>query len=98
MVFGKVFCFGLIFCVEKFKMCWYLMEFWMVEFEVVFFEFEGFCGLVEDFFVEVVGCVVECCVEFFCIFEWDVEKFENVVKLLLCICYVEVIEIFVKVG
>lgn len=40
MVFGKVFIFGLIFCVEKFKICCYLMEFWMIELEMVYIIYE----------------------------------------------------------
>lgn len=40
MVFGKVFLFGLIFCVEKLKICCYLIEFWMIELEMVFYKLE----------------------------------------------------------
>lgn len=39
MVYGKVFLFGLIFRVEKLKICRYLIEFWMIEGEMVFINY-----------------------------------------------------------
>ena len=48
---GKVYCFGPTFRAEKSKTRRHLMEFWMVEPEVAFLEFEGLCDLAEDFVV-----------------------------------------------
>lgn len=36
MVFGCVFDFGLVFCVEKLKICCYLIEFWMMDVEYLY--------------------------------------------------------------
>ena len=53
--FGKVYCFGPTFRAEKSKTRRHLTEFWMVEPEVAFLEFEGLCELAEDFIVSLVG-------------------------------------------
>ena len=57
--FGKVYCFGPTFRAEKSKTRRHLMEFWMVEPEVAFLEFEGLCELAEEFVVYLVGRVLE---------------------------------------
>jgi len=59
MALGKVYCFGPCFRAEKSKTRRHLTEFWMVEPEVAYLEFDGLCDLVEDFIVEVVAEVVE---------------------------------------
>jgi len=56
---GKVYCFGPTFRAEKSKTRRHLMEFWMVEPEVAFLEFEGLCALAEEFVVYLVGRVLE---------------------------------------
>jgi asparaginyl-tRNA synthetase len=47
--FGKVYCFGPTFRAEKSKTRRHLMEFWMVEPEVAFLEFDGLQELAEEF-------------------------------------------------
>jgi asparaginyl-tRNA synthetase len=59
--FGKVYCFGPTFRAEKSKTRRHLMEFWMVEPEVAFLEFEGLCELAEEFLVYLVGRVLANC-------------------------------------
>ena len=61
--FGKVYCFGPTFRAEKSKTRRHLTEFWMVEPEVAFLEFEGLCELAEDFIVYLVGRALERCGE-----------------------------------
>src|SRR5436190_323170 len=56
---GKVYCFGPAFRAEKSKTRRHLLEFWMVEPEVAWLDFDGLLDLTEDFLVEVVGRVVE---------------------------------------
>ena len=56
---GKVYCFGPTFRAEMSKTRRHLLEFWMVEPEVAFLDFDGLLDLTEDFLVEVVGRVVE---------------------------------------
>ena len=53
--FGKVYCFGPTFRAEKSKTRRHLTEFWMVEPEVAFLEFDGLCELAEEFVVYIVG-------------------------------------------
>jgi asparaginyl-tRNA synthetase len=55
---GKVYCFGPTFRAERSKTRRHLLEFWMVEPEVAFLDFDGLLDLCEDFLVEVVGRVV----------------------------------------
>jgi len=59
--FGKVYCFGPTFRAEKSKTRRHLMEFWMVEPEVAFLEFEGLLELTEEFVRELIGRVLERC-------------------------------------
>jgi asparaginyl-tRNA synthetase len=59
--FGKVYCFGPTFRAEKSKTRRHLMEFWMVEPEVAFLEFEGLLELTEEFIRELIGRVLERC-------------------------------------
>src|SRR5204863_4098909 len=61
--FGKVYCFGPTFRAEKSKTRRHLMEFWMVEPEVAFLEFEGLQSLAEEFVECGIGRAVEGCEE-----------------------------------
>lgn len=49
MGFGKVYIFGFVFRVENLNILCYLVEFWMIEFEVVFNDFDVNMDFVEDF-------------------------------------------------
>ncbi len=61
---GKVYCFGPTFRAEKSKTRRHLMEFWMVEPEVAFLEFNGVCELAEEFLCALVQRVLDrCCSE-----------------------------------
>ncbi|MDK9701023.1 MAG: asparagine--tRNA ligase [bacterium] len=59
MAMNRVYCFGPAFRAEKSKTRRHLTEFWMVEPEVAWMDFEGVMDLMEDFTVEVVGRVIE---------------------------------------
>lgn len=58
---GKVYCFGPTFRAEKSKTRRHLMEFWMVEPEVAFLEFEGLCALAEEFVSGLLARVLDRC-------------------------------------
>ena len=60
---GKVYCFGPTFRAEKSKTRRHLMEFWMVEPEVAFLEFDGLCNLAEEFVQYLVHRVLDRCDE-----------------------------------
>jgi asparaginyl-tRNA synthetase len=78
--FGKVYCFGPTFRAEKSKTRRHLTEFWMVEPEVAFLEFEGLCELAEDFIVYLVGRALERSREDLKRLERDTAKLEKIVK------------------
>jgi asparaginyl-tRNA synthetase len=78
--FGKVYCFGPTFRAEKSKTRRHLTEFWMIEPEVAFLQFEGLVELAEDFIVSLVGRVLERCQEDLKRLERDTSKLEAVVK------------------
>ena len=76
--FGKVYCFGPTFRAEKSKTRRHLTEFWMVEPEVAFLDFEGLCGLAEDFIVALVSRALDRCAEELKRLERDTSKLETV--------------------
>jgi asparaginyl-tRNA synthetase len=95
---GKVYCFGPTFRAEKSKTRRHLMEFWMVEPEVAFLEFEGLCGLAEDFVVELVGRVLERSAEDLKVLERDRAPLERVAKPFPRITYTEAVELVRQAG
>jgi asparaginyl-tRNA synthetase len=76
--FGKVYCFGPTFRAEKSKTRRHLTEFWMIEPEVAFLQFEGLVDLAEDFIFSLVSRVLERCGEDLKRLERDVSKLEAV--------------------
>jgi asparaginyl-tRNA synthetase len=89
--FGKVYCFGPTFRAEKSKTRRHLMEFWMVEPEVAFLEFDGLCDLAEEFVVELVARVLDRCAEDLKALERDPKPLERVVGPFPRITYTEAI-------
>jgi asparaginyl-tRNA synthetase len=96
--FGKVYCFGPTFRAEKSKTRRHLTEFWMVEPEVAFLEFEGLCELAEDFIVALVARALERCGEDLKRLERDVSKLAKVQKPFPRITYREGIHQLQKKG
>ncbi len=96
--FGKVYCFGPTFRAEKSKTRRHLMEFWMVEPEVAFLEFEGLCDLAEEFICFLVARVLERCRPELATLERDVTKLEKIVAPFPRIEYGEAIEILRAKG
>ncbi len=90
--FGKVYCFGPTFRAEKSKTRRHLMEFWMVEPEVAFLEFDGLCDLAEEFVVYLVGRVLDRCGEELKAVERDTAALERVQGPFPRITYTEAIE------
>jgi asparaginyl-tRNA synthetase len=78
--FGKVYCFGPTFRAEKSKTRRHLTEFWMVEPEVAFLEFEGLCELAEDFIMHLVARALNRCGEELKRLERDTSRLEAVRK------------------
>jgi asparaginyl-tRNA synthetase len=89
--FGKVYCFGPTFRAEKSKTRRHLMEFWMVEPEVAFLEFDGLCELAEEFVCELVARVLDRCREELATLERDPAPLERVTRPFPRLTYTEAI-------
>jgi asparaginyl-tRNA synthetase len=96
--FGKVYCFGPTFRAEKSKTRRHLTEFWMIEPEVAFLEFEGLCELAEDFIVSLLSRAVDRCREDLKRLERDTSKIEAVRKPFPRIAYRQAIDKLRKKG
>ncbi len=96
--FGKVYCFGPTFRAEKSKTRRHLTEFWMVEPEVAFLEFEGLCELAEEFIVYLVGRALERCGEELKRLERDPAKLSVIQKPFPRITYRDGIQALQRKG
>ena len=96
--FGKVYCFGPTFRAEKSKTRRHLTEFWMVEPEVAFLEFEGLGALAEEFLVYLVARVLDRCAEQLRVLERDTAKLEAVTSPFPRISYGRAIELLNEAG
>ena len=96
--FGRVYCFGPTFRAEKSKTRRHLTEFWMVEPEVAFLEFDGLQDLAEEFVEYIVDRALERCKEELKTLERDVSKLENVRRPFPRISYREAIELLASKG
>jgi asparaginyl-tRNA synthetase len=96
--FGKVYCFGPTFRAEKSKTRRHLMEFWMVEPEVAFLEFDGLQELAEEFVEYIVGRAMDRCQEELKMLERDLTKLENVKRPFPRISYRDAIELLKSKG
>ena len=90
--FGKVYCFGPTFRAEKSKTRRHLTEFWMIEPEVAFLQFEGLVELAQDFIVSLMGRVLERCREDLKRLERDTSKLEAIRKPFPRMSYRQAIE------
>src|SRR5580693_1108664 len=96
--FGKVYCFGPTFRAEKSKTRRHLMEFWMVEPEVAFLEFDGLCRLAEEFVCYLTARVLERCGEELKTLERDTAPLERVAAPFPHVTYTQAIELLRQAG
>jgi asparaginyl-tRNA synthetase len=96
--FGKVYCFGPTFRAEKSKTRRHLTEFWMVEPEVAFLDFDGLQQLAEEFVEYIVGRVLTNCAEALKALERDVAKLEVVKRPFPRITYRDALELLRSKG
>ncbi|MFH1463899.1 MAG: asparagine--tRNA ligase [Pseudomonadota bacterium] len=87
--FRKTYCFGPTFRAEKSDTRRHLTEFWMVEPEVAWIDFDELMDLCEDFLVEITGRVLEACRPHLLELERDVSALERVQKPFPRISYDE---------
>ncbi len=90
--FGKVYCFGPTFRAEKSKTRRHLMEFWMVEPEMAFFDLEMLMDEEEQFVSAVVQTVLSQHRQELEILERDIARLENVKPPFPRITYDEAVE------
>jgi asparaginyl-tRNA synthetase len=90
---GKVYCFGPTFRAEKSKTRRHIMEFWMVEPEVAFLEFEGLCELAEEFITTLVGRVLDRCRSQLAVLDRDTAPLEAVVGPFPRLSYSDAVEL-----
>lgn len=104
IVLSNVYMFGLIFRVENFNIFWYLVEFWMIEFEMVFCDLEGDMDLVEEFLKYIFKFVLEGCLEDMEFFNKWIDKIVfEIVDIIInnsfeWIIYIEVVFLLEKVD
>jgi asparaginyl-tRNA synthetase len=96
--FGRVYCFGPTFRAEKSKTRRHLMEFWMVEPEVAFLEFDGLQELAEEFIEYIVDRALERCKEELKTLERDLTKLQSVRRPFPRITYREAIDLLASKG
>ncbi len=96
--FGKVYCFGPTFRAEKSKTRRHLTEFWMVEPEVAFLEFDGLCELAEDFVCALVARVLDRCSEELRTLERDTQSLERVLAPFPRMTYSQAVDRLVELG
>ncbi len=92
MALGRVYCFGPTFRAEKSKTRRHLTEFWMVEPEVAFNDWQDNMALQERFVSAMVGRVLAECGPDLKVLERDTSKLQKVVAPFPRISYTEAIE------
>jgi len=98
MAFGKVYCFGPTFRAEQSKTRRHLTEFWMVEPEVAYLEFDGLLQLAEEFLTHVVQSVLRRRRKELEVLERDVAKLEAVEPPFPRIRYEDAVKILQEEG
>ncbi len=93
MAHGKVYCFGPTFRAEKSKTRRHLMEFWMVEPEIAFFELDDIMALSEEFVEYLVKRVLNEREEELSILGRDVKKLEKIKRPFARITYDDAVRI-----
>lgn len=95
---GRVYCFGPTFRAEKSKTRRHLMEFWMIEAEMAYFDIDDNMKLQEEMVYYVVQRVLERCRLELKTLERDVTKLEAVKLPFPRISYTEAVELLKKAG
>ncbi|HOR42280.1 MAG TPA: asparagine--tRNA ligase [Atribacterota bacterium] len=98
MAFGKVYCFGPTFRAEKSKTRRHLMEFWMVEPEAAYFDFEDNNQLQEELVIAIVRQVLQNCTLELKTLERDIAHLEKIQSPFPYLSYDDAIKIIQKEG
>ena len=98
MAFGKVYCFGPTFRAEKSKTRRHLMEFWMVEPEAAYFNFQDNNQLQEELITEIFSHVLHNCSLELKVLERDISVLENIKSPFPYLSYDDAIKLIQKDG
>ncbi|AIE60513.1 asparagine--tRNA ligase [Bacillus methanolicus] len=98
MALGKVFSFGPTFRAEKSKTRRHLIEFWMIEPEMAFYEFEDNLKVQEEYVSHIVQSVLQNCSLELKTLERDTSKLENIKAPFPRITYDEAIKLLHEKG
>ncbi len=98
MAHGKVYCFGPTFRAEKSKTRRHLMEFWMVEPEIAYYELDDVMALSEEFVEYLVSRVLNEREEELAILGRDIKKLEKIKMPFARITYDEAVKILKNKG
>jgi len=98
MAHGKVYCFGPTFRAEKSKTRRHLMEFWMVEPEIAYYELDDVMALSEEFVEYLVSRVLNEREEELAILGRDIKKLEKIKRPFARITYDEAVKILKDKG
>ncbi|HMM21919.1 MAG TPA: asparagine--tRNA ligase [Selenomonadales bacterium] len=95
---GRIYCFGPTFRAEKSKTRRHLLEFWMIEAEMAYFDVDDNMKLQEEMVFYVIQRVLERCRQELKTLERDVSKLENIKLPFPRISYTEAVELLKKAG
>ena len=98
MAFGKVYCFGPTFRAEKSKTRRHLMEFWMVEPEAAYFNFQDNNQLQEKLITEIFSHVLHNCSLELKVLERDISVLEKIKSPFPYLSYDDAIKLIQKDG
>ncbi|MDR3565443.1 MAG: asparagine--tRNA ligase [Negativicutes bacterium] len=98
MALGRIYCFGPTFRAEKSKTRRHLMEFWMIEAEMAYFDMDDNMRLQEEMLHYVIQRVLTRCTQELKTLERDVARLERITLPFPRISYTEAVEILRKAG
>lgn len=98
MALGRIYCFGPTFRAEKSKTRRHLMEFWMIEAEMAYFDIDDNMKLQEDMVAYVVGRVLDRCAQELKTLERDVSKLAAIKPPFPRISYTDAVKLLQQAG
>lgn len=98
MALGRIYCFGPTFRAEKSKTRRHLMEFWMIEAEMAYFDMDANIRLQEEMVHYVIQRVLKKCANELKILERDVERLRSISLPFPRISYTEAVELLKRSG
>ncbi|MDF2571752.1 MAG: asnS, partial [Sporomusa sp.] len=98
MALGRIYCFGPTFRAEKSKTRRHLLEFWMIEAEMAYYDIDANMQLQEEMIVYVIQRVLAKCQNDLKTLERDVEKLKSIVLPFPRISYTDAVDILKQAG